>query len=212
MRWGPRVRLDGSTTISTVRDGQNIMAMPDRSTRQVRVGDFGIALADGAGRLHATLNDDFARVVLEIAPDEGRYYYEYNENNVQKAHVSLDRKRSVSESLRYGASGLLQVRTLAGCAERLHYDGALLPSQSHHHHFLQRKSSGLQEAGTFSDVVRKSKHHLIPRKRVRVRPSFGKAGLNGGPSADFAHELIAFWRTQECKNFTGIGLHGVQFI
>ncbi|HEY0063868.1 MAG TPA: RHS repeat-associated core domain-containing protein [Telluria sp.] len=123
-----QVALDGNAnaTAAMTQAGQTDLAMPDQSTRQVAIRREGMVLADGARRLHATLVDDFGRVLMEVSPDEGRTYYHYRGNNVEKVQRALDGKRSVTETLRYDPAGLLRERSIGGCTEQLVYQGALL--------------------------------------------------------------------------------------
>ncbi len=123
-----QIHIDGRGNLaadSRIEDGINLLAA-DRSTRRIVAGAEGVVSIDGANRTHALLLDDFGRIVREYSPDEGNTTWHYTNFATEKRQRARDGRETTLERLEFTPSGRLVRRTLAGCAESLHYDGGLL--------------------------------------------------------------------------------------
>jgi RHS repeat-associated protein len=125
---GELIRFDGDGAVSAaaVHGGQMELLAADRTTRHLVFGKAGMALTDGAGRIHGMIRDDFDRVVLEASPDEGRISFSYSDAGFEKRHTARDGEHSVVERLEFAPTGRLVKRIRAGCTETLRYEGDLL--------------------------------------------------------------------------------------
>ncbi len=127
---GQAIRFDGNgeADASATHSGHTDVLAADNSAIRFASNHAGMLLTDGANRAHAILRDDFGRVVLEVAPDEGRFVYSYNDATgaIGKQQTALDGQSKVIEKLEFGTNGHLIKRTLAGCTDTLDYDGGLL--------------------------------------------------------------------------------------
>ncbi|MEN3296272.1 MAG: hypothetical protein V7642_5525 [Burkholderiales bacterium] len=125
---GQSIEFDGAGQANAIaaRSNQIDILAGDNSTRNIFVGRQGMVLTDPADRSHVILKDDFGRIVIEAAPDEGRLAYRHEGTVFEKLHTSKDGKQSITERLEFAVNGRLIKRTIAGCAETLHYEGDLL--------------------------------------------------------------------------------------
>lgn len=116
----------GNASATITVGGKTDVQAADGSARQLVTGRDGMVFFDGARRAHAIMVDDFGRVVAEVAPDEGSFAYTFGANTVEKRHTSKDGKQVALERMVFSGAGRLIERTLAGCIEKLSYEGELL--------------------------------------------------------------------------------------
>ncbi|WP_377101707.1 RHS repeat-associated core domain-containing protein [Rugamonas violacea] len=126
---GQDVAIDGNGAatvgVADAAGGAELLAA-DNSTRRLALDRGAMLLVDAAHRPHSVLRDDFARIVLEAAPDEGVLRYRHDALAIDKRQSGTDGRQQLVERREFGVNGRLLRRLLGGCGETLRYEGDLL--------------------------------------------------------------------------------------